>query len=109
MITATSGAGTSSRALATWTSSAEDSAPMTATLVSRTGRPLSAETPLAMIAPTVCHGVVGAHPGRRASPRTTSSIGSPGPAPYRALSSGAPSNGRPTIRRAIVASTLSRP
>ena len=31
------------------------------------------------------------------------------PAPYRALSSGAPSNGRPTIRRAIWASILSRP
>ena len=82
---------------------------MTETLVSRTGRPLSAETPLAMVAPTVCQALSAPMPAAVESPRTTSSIGAPNPAPYTASSSGAPSNACPTIRRAIRASTLSRP
>ena len=53
MITATWGRSTCSRARASCRSRPEDSAPMTAVLVRRTGRPVSAETPVAMIAPTV--------------------------------------------------------
>ena len=75
---------------------------MTATLVSRTGRPLSAETPSAMIAPTVCQAAVGAHAGgagvaeddqldRLAAARRR----------RRRRRRGRRSNGRPTIRRAI--------
>ena len=45
---------------------------LTATLVSRTGRPLSAETPFAMMAPTVCHFVSAPTPAAVLSPSTSS-------------------------------------
>ena len=108
-MTATSGLSTFSSASAICLSRPEDSAPMTATLVSSTGRPLSAETPLAMMAPTVCCAVSVPIPAALLSPSTRSWTGSPSPEPYRPLSSGAPSKGWPTIRRASSASTFSTP
>ena len=51
---------------------------MTATLVSSTGRPLKAETPLAMVAPMVCAGASAPMPAAVESPRTSSSIGGAG-------------------------------
>ena len=80
-MTAASGWGTTSRALATWTPRSPDTAPTTATLVRRTRRPAKAETPVARMAPMVCRPTSAPRPAALLSPRTSSSRGAPGPAP----------------------------
>ena len=109
MMTTTSGRRTSSRALANCRSRSLDSAPTTARFVRRTRRPVRAATPFATIAPTVSCGWSAPIPAAEESPSTTSSQGSPGPAPYTPLSSGEESNGSPMTRRARDASALMTP
>ena len=80
-MTAMSGLGTRSSPRSTWAPRCSDSAPMAATLVSSTGRPLKAATPLAMVAPIVWRACSAPMPAPVESPSTRKRIGSPGPKP----------------------------
>ena len=85
MMSTTSGRSTSSRALASCRSRSLDSAPTTARFVRRTRRPVSAATPLAMIAPDRLVRGIGPHPGGRAVAEHDDVVGLATPRPVDAV------------------------